>query len=255
VMDRLVLSDAAWERMAPLIIGRPDQKGSTGRDNRMFVEGVLWIVRTGSPWRDLPEAFGDWNSVFRRFSRWSVKGVWWRIFEAMSDDPDFEYLIVDLYEGAAVKGISVAFSDLDSLLVTDLGARSSPAAAKRCANSAGLEGAPKSVTSSKRSPNILCRSSFCLSFVPIQGEPLRACGARRTNLYPAGYNPVPRSLMRVARARAPREMGPFSTAASFSHVEIRSHIHLGFISSFYRCLIFVRHPLRTAPRGTTPVSR
>jgi transposase len=74
-MDRLVLSDAAWDRMAPLIIGRPDQKGSTGRDNRMFVEGVLWIVRTGCPWRDLPEAFGDWNSVFRRFSRWSLKGV------------------------------------------------------------------------------------------------------------------------------------------------------------------------------------
>ena len=94
-MDRLVLSDAAWERMALLIIGRPDQKGSTGRDNRMFVEGVLWIVRTGSPWRDLPEMFGEWNSVFRRFSRWSRKGVWWRIFEAMSDDPDFEYLIVD----------------------------------------------------------------------------------------------------------------------------------------------------------------
>jgi putative transposase len=60
----------------------------------MFVEGVLWIVRTGSPWRDLPEVFGDWNSVFRRFSR-CRKGVWWRIFEAMSDDPDFEYLIVD----------------------------------------------------------------------------------------------------------------------------------------------------------------
>lgn len=95
MMERLVLSDAAWERMARLIIGRPDQKGSTGRDNRIFVEGVLWIVRTGSPWRDLPEAFGDWNSVFRRFSRWSIKGVWWRIFEAMSDDPDFEYLIVD----------------------------------------------------------------------------------------------------------------------------------------------------------------
>lgn len=52
-------------------------------------------MRTGSPWRDLPEVFGDWNSVFRRFSRWSQKGVWWRIFEAMSDDPDFEYLIVD----------------------------------------------------------------------------------------------------------------------------------------------------------------
>ncbi len=82
-MDRLVLSDAGWERMAPLIIGRPDQKGSTGRNNRMLVEGALWIVRTGSPWRDLPQAFGDWNSVFRRFSRWSVKGVWWPIFEAV----------------------------------------------------------------------------------------------------------------------------------------------------------------------------
>ena len=90
-----MLSDDQWERIAPLIIGRPDQKGSTGRDNRMFVEGVLWIVRTGSPWRDLPEVFGEWNSVFRRFSRWSRKGVWRRIFEAMSDDPDFEYLIVD----------------------------------------------------------------------------------------------------------------------------------------------------------------
>jgi transposase len=85
-MDRLVLSDNQWEAMSGLIIGRPDQCGSTGRDNRMFVEGVLWIVRTGS---------GEWNSVFRRFSRWSEKGVWRRIFEAVSDDPDFEYLIVD----------------------------------------------------------------------------------------------------------------------------------------------------------------
>ena len=94
-MDRLILNDVAWERVAPLIIGRPDQKGSTGRDNRMFIEGVLWIVRTGSPWRDPPEPFGAWNSVFRRFSRWSRKGVWRRIFEAMSDDPDVEYLIID----------------------------------------------------------------------------------------------------------------------------------------------------------------
>jgi transposase len=63
VMDRWVLSDTAWERMAPLIMGRPDQKGSAWRDDRMFVEGVQWIVRTGSSWRDLPETFGDWNSV------------------------------------------------------------------------------------------------------------------------------------------------------------------------------------------------
>ena len=76
ILDRLVLSDGHGERMAPLIIARPDQRGSTGRDNRTFVEGVLWIVRAGSPWRDLPDAFGDWNDVFRRFSRWSAQGVW-----------------------------------------------------------------------------------------------------------------------------------------------------------------------------------
>ena len=115
-MDRLVLMTRRGERMAP-IIGRPDQKGPTGRDNRMFVEGVLWIVRTGSPWRDLPQAFGDWNSVFRRFSRWSLKGVWWRIFAAVSDDPDFEYLIIDStivrahqYAAGAKKGLKISTS-------------------------------------------------------------------------------------------------------------------------------------------------
>ena len=95
VLDRLILSDAAWSQMAPHIIGDERTRGSSGRDNRMFVEAVLWIVRTGSPWRDLPEVFGSWNSAFRRFSRWSEKGIWHRIFAAMADDPDFEYLIVD----------------------------------------------------------------------------------------------------------------------------------------------------------------
>jgi Putative transposase of IS4/5 family (DUF4096) len=52
-------------------------------------------MRPGPPWHDLPEAFGDWNCVFRRFTTWSVKGVWTRIFNAMSDDPDFEHLIAD----------------------------------------------------------------------------------------------------------------------------------------------------------------
>lgn len=95
VLDRLVLSDAAWERMAPHTVGDERSRGRSGRDTRMFVEAVLWIVRTGAPWRDLPEVFGNWNSTFRRFSRWSARGVWHRIFAAMSDDPDFEYLIID----------------------------------------------------------------------------------------------------------------------------------------------------------------
>lgn len=90
-----------WYRISGLIIGRPDQRRSTGRDNRMFVEGVFWIVRSGSSWRDLPEAFGEWNSVFRRFSRWSAKGICLRMFEALADNPDFEYLIIDSTIGRA----------------------------------------------------------------------------------------------------------------------------------------------------------
>lgn len=89
-LDRLVLSDGQWERVSGHIIGDERTRGGSGRDNRMFVEAVLWIVRTGSPWGDLPDVFGSWNSMFRR---WSRKGVWWRMFAAMSDDPDFEYLI------------------------------------------------------------------------------------------------------------------------------------------------------------------
>jgi transposase len=95
VLDRLILRDEQWARISPHIIGDDRTRGSSGRDNRMFVEAVLWIVRTGAPWHDLLEVFGEWNSVFRRFSCWSEKGIWWRMLAAMSDDPDFEYLIVD----------------------------------------------------------------------------------------------------------------------------------------------------------------
>ena len=94
-LDRLVLSDQQWARMGAHIIGDERSRGTSGRDNRLFVEAVLWIVRTGAPWRDLPNVFGPWNSAFRRFSRWSAKGVWHRILAAMADDADFEYLILD----------------------------------------------------------------------------------------------------------------------------------------------------------------
>jgi putative transposase len=95
VLDRPILSDGQWARISAHIIGDERTRGQSGRDNRMFVEAVLWIVRTGSPWRDLPEIFGCWNTSFRRFSRWNAKGIWQRIFAAMSDDPDFEYLVLD----------------------------------------------------------------------------------------------------------------------------------------------------------------
>jgi putative transposase len=92
---RLVLRDDQWLRMEPHLAGKATDRGVTAKDNRRFVEAVLWIVRTSSPWRDLPPVFGNWNSVFRRFSRWSRDGVWWNLFKALADDPDFEYVIID----------------------------------------------------------------------------------------------------------------------------------------------------------------
>jgi putative transposase len=92
---RLMLRDRQWERIRPHLPGKPGDPGRSGTDNRLFVEAVLWLARTGVPWRDLPDSFGNWNSVFVRFSRWSKDGVWDRLFAAMADDPDFEYVMID----------------------------------------------------------------------------------------------------------------------------------------------------------------
>ena len=94
-MDRFVLTDAQWALMAPFCLGKRTDPGRTGSDGRMFVEAVLWIVRTGSPWRDLPPAFGKWNTVAKRFRYWVKAGVFERMFNALSGDPDLEYAMVD----------------------------------------------------------------------------------------------------------------------------------------------------------------
>jgi transposase len=93
--DRFVVSDAVWERVASLLPGKASDSGVTAKDNRLFLEAVLWRVRTGLPWRDLPRGFGRWNSVFQRFRRWVRAGVFARIFECLSGEPDFEYALVD----------------------------------------------------------------------------------------------------------------------------------------------------------------
>src|SRR5215469_2720307 len=91
---RHAISDEDWERIEHLLPGRPGQPGWTAADNRLFVDAVLWIAKTGAPWRDLPERFGKWNSVWRRFDRWARKGTWQRVFETLQD-PDLEWLILD----------------------------------------------------------------------------------------------------------------------------------------------------------------
>ena len=88
----MVLRDDQWERIAPLVPGKVGDPGRSGADNRLFVEAVLWIVRVGAPWRDLPKDFGNWNSVFQRFRRWVRSGVFDQMFEALAADADFEYI-------------------------------------------------------------------------------------------------------------------------------------------------------------------
>jgi putative transposase len=92
---RRELTDEQWRRIGHLVPGKDGDKGRHGEDNRLFIDGVLWLARAGAPWRDLPPVFGKWNSVFQRFRRWAKKGVWERIFQALVENPDFEYLIID----------------------------------------------------------------------------------------------------------------------------------------------------------------
>lgn len=94
-MLRLLLRDDQWVRIEPLLQGKAGDRGRTGADNRLFIEAVLWIARTGVPWRDLPPEFGTWNSLFRRFSRWADKGVWQKIFATLAQDADFEEVFLD----------------------------------------------------------------------------------------------------------------------------------------------------------------
>lgn len=93
-MRRHEIAEEQWERIKDLLPGKQGDPGVTAKDNRLFLNAVLWIGRTGAPWPDLPERFGKYNSVWRRFDRWAKKGVWERVFRALQD-PDLEWLLLD----------------------------------------------------------------------------------------------------------------------------------------------------------------
>ena len=84
-----MISEEFWSKLAPLLPGKVGDRGRSGADNRQFIEAVLFVGRTGCPWRDLPSSFGPWNSVYQRFARWESNGVWEAIFAAFSQDADF----------------------------------------------------------------------------------------------------------------------------------------------------------------------
>ena len=92
---RKQLLDEQWKRIEAFLPGKEGDRGRTGADNRLFVEAVLWIARTGSPWRDLPPQFGNWNSVYQRFARWSRAGVWHRVFAALAKERRFREVFID----------------------------------------------------------------------------------------------------------------------------------------------------------------
>ena len=95
-MSRRRLTNHQWDVLKEMIPGKAGDPGRTGNDNRLFLDAVLWLARTGAPWRDLPELFGHWNTVWKRFSRWAKKGTWEIVFGVLAqDDPDLEYVSID----------------------------------------------------------------------------------------------------------------------------------------------------------------
>jgi transposase len=92
---RYALRDDQWERIENLLPGRADTVGVTAKDNRLFVDAVLYRYRAGIPWRDLPARFGAWKAVHTRFSRWAERGVWESVFKHLATDADNEYAMID----------------------------------------------------------------------------------------------------------------------------------------------------------------
>ena len=94
-VDRYIITDRQWAKIEPYCLGKKSDPGRTGGDGRLFLEAVFWIARTGAQWRDLPDEFGKWNSVYRRFRDWGLSGVFERIFNALSEEPDMEMAMID----------------------------------------------------------------------------------------------------------------------------------------------------------------
>ena len=94
-MRRYALRDDQWDRIQDILPGREGHVGGTAADNRLFVEAVIFRFRSGIPWRDLPERFGDWKIVYQRFNRWAKSGVFERVFRLLASDHDNEYMMID----------------------------------------------------------------------------------------------------------------------------------------------------------------
>jgi transposase len=100
-MTRGDLSNEQWQRLRPLLPPQKPKVGRPAKDHRTILDGIRWILRTGAPWRDLPERYGPWQTVANRFYRWQKAGVWERLFDQVlreadaADQLDWEIHYVD----------------------------------------------------------------------------------------------------------------------------------------------------------------
>jgi transposase len=94
-MARPVLKKEMWKRIKPLLPNQSGYWGRPSRPHRKIIEGILWVLRTGAPWRDLPSMYGPWSSCYNRFNRWTSQGVWQNIWEALKDELDEENHSID----------------------------------------------------------------------------------------------------------------------------------------------------------------
>lgn len=92
---RYELTADQWKHIEHLLPGKIGDPGRSGADNLTFVNGVLWVLRSGAHWHDLPERYGKWKTAHKRFTRWSEAGVWERVFEHLIEDPDNDYISLD----------------------------------------------------------------------------------------------------------------------------------------------------------------
>jgi transposase len=93
--NRYELSNQQWEQIKEMLPGKVGDRGRSGEDNRRFVNGVLWVLRSGARWTDLPAHYGKHKTVHKRFSRWAKKGVWEKVFHQLVGDQINEYLMID----------------------------------------------------------------------------------------------------------------------------------------------------------------
>src|SRR6516162_10771896 len=145
MLPRHAISDEQWDRIKGLLPGQPGQHGGVAKDNRLFIDAVLYVARTGIPWEDLPARFGKWNSVWRRFDRWAAKGRWDPILAALRD-PELDVLILDstavrahpCAAGAKKSGTGLAARTIRRL------ARAAAGSGPRCTAASTVWGTPSS---------------------------------------------------------------------------------------------------------------